>query len=182
MSNAIDDLMHEHKAILFALSVLDKIVDLAQNGMDSIKKDSFNLLDFLKEFADKCHHGKEEGILFPAMEKAGIKKENGPIGVMLVEHELGRKYIREMAAEVEKDKELGKEGFRAAGNSYSALMKSHINKENEVLFPMGEKKIAKNKLDEIYKQFELHEEIVIGKGRHDELHVLLNKFKQKYIK
>lgn len=54
------------------------------------------IIDFLKLFADKCHHGKEEGILFPVLEAAGIQKHDGPIGVMLVEHPAGRGYIKQM--------------------------------------------------------------------------------------
>ena len=53
-------------------------------------------IGFLKEFADKCHHGKEEGLLFPAMVAAGIPDKGGPIGVMLAEHTQGRQFIRDM--------------------------------------------------------------------------------------
>ncbi len=51
-------------------------------------------------FADQCHHGKEEDLLFPAMEAAGIPRESGPIGVMLEEHNIGRQYVRGMAEAV----------------------------------------------------------------------------------
>lgn len=53
------------------------------------------IIDFLKLFADKCHHGKE-GVLFPVLEAAGIPKHDRPIGVMLVEHPAGRGYIKQM--------------------------------------------------------------------------------------
>ena len=48
-------------------------------------------------FADKCHHGKEEDVLFPELEKAGIARQGGPIGVMLHEHVSGREFIRRMS-------------------------------------------------------------------------------------
>jgi hemerythrin-like domain-containing protein len=37
-------------------------------------------MGFLKEFADKRHHGKEEGILFPALVEADIPEKGGHIG------------------------------------------------------------------------------------------------------
>jgi hemerythrin-like domain-containing protein len=57
-------------------------------------------LDFIRHFADECHHFKEEQVLFPAMEEHGIPKEGGPIGMMLIEHEEGRGYVRDMAAAI----------------------------------------------------------------------------------
>ncbi|PKL75707.1 MAG: hypothetical protein CVV27_13980 [Candidatus Melainabacteria bacterium HGW-Melainabacteria-1] len=71
MSKAIGELKHEHEAILFSLGILEKLAGAARSGEESDTKDSRDLLGFLKEFADTCHHGKEEGILFPAMEKGG---------------------------------------------------------------------------------------------------------------
>jgi len=49
-------------------------------------KDMHDFIGFLKEFADKCHHGKEEGLLFPALIQAGLPEKGGPIGVMLADH------------------------------------------------------------------------------------------------
>ncbi|MEM3061405.1 MAG: hemerythrin domain-containing protein, partial [Candidatus Bathyarchaeia archaeon] len=59
------------------------------------------VLEFIKFFADKCHHGKEEDLLFPAMEEAGIPKGGGPIGMMLTEHAMGRGYVKAMSKAAE---------------------------------------------------------------------------------
>jgi len=48
------------------------------------------LFEFFSVFVDTCHHGKEEELLFPAMETVGISRESGPIGAMLGEHQQGR--------------------------------------------------------------------------------------------
>jgi hemerythrin-like domain-containing protein len=65
MSKAIDDLMHEHEAILSGLGILDAMVGQLGQKSPPSAEDLSSFLGFLKEFADKCHHGKEEGILFP---------------------------------------------------------------------------------------------------------------------
>jgi hypothetical protein len=69
MSKAIDDLKHEHDAILSALKILTTMASRIDHGLDLDKKGVRDFLGFLKEFGDKCHHGKEETILFPAMVK-----------------------------------------------------------------------------------------------------------------
>lgn len=70
-----EDLIHEHKAIKIMLSIMSKIADNIQSGKDYDTKDSGQIVDFLKTFADKCHHGKEETALFPALVLAGIPNE-----------------------------------------------------------------------------------------------------------
>lgn len=180
MSKAIDDLKHEHEAILFTLKVLDKVAGAAEKSGAFDPVDAQSLVDFLKEFADKCHHGKEEGILFPAMQSAGIPNEGGPIGIMLSEHVQGRAFIRGM----EKALAHGPDKMSFAGNahSYIDLLRSHIEKENTVLFVMGENALDSATLARVYDRFEAHERDVIGPGRHEELHAMLDRFEAKYLK
>ena len=180
MSRAIDDLRHEHEAILFTLRVLDRMRAQAEAGKALDTGDALALVAFLKEFADKCHHGKEEGILFPALEKAGVAREGGPIGAMLHEHELGRGHIRDMEAALRR-KPADPAAFAAAADAYARLLSQHIEKENTVLFPMGERALGGEELEAIYGRFEEHEEKVIGAGRHEELHAMLDGFEKKYL-
>jgi hypothetical protein len=56
---------------------------------------------FFRNFADRCHHSKEEDELFPKMVEHGIPKEGGPIGVMLMEHDQGRAFVRGMSEAAE---------------------------------------------------------------------------------
>lgn len=60
------------------------------------KEELEGIMEFLMVFVDKCHHGKEEDFLFPALEAAGVARDGGPIGVMLHEHERGRRHIADM--------------------------------------------------------------------------------------
>ena len=162
------------------LKILDTINADIEKGSTPGKADLSNFLGFLKEFADKCHHGKEEGILFPALIRAGMPEHGGPIEVMLSEHIQGRKYIKEMDQAITKGPDY--RAFSNAAKQYSMLLKNHIKKENDVLFPMADQALDKGRLEEIYGAFEEHEEKVIGHGRHEELHKMLKELNSKYLK
>ena len=92
-----EELKQEHQGILLMLRILDKVAAKIESGEKTEFDHLERIVDFFRVFADKCHHGKEEDLLFPAMEKAGIPREGGPIGVILMEHQEGRGYIRGMA-------------------------------------------------------------------------------------
>ena len=179
MSKAIEDLRHDHDAINTAFLILDGMIERFQKNGDLDRVDSLSFIGFLKEFADKCHHGKEEGILFPELIKAGIPQEGGPIGVMLSEHVEGRRLIKEMEESVGQKPDLTK--FINSAHQYESLLKNHIQKENNVLFPMADRTLDSNRMTKIYEAFEEHEEKVIGKGRHEQLHELLKTLKKKYV-
>lgn len=180
MEKASHDLMNEHMAILLALDILEKMTDAVKSNVDMEYKDFIDMVEFLKLFADKCHHGKEEDFLFPALEEAGILRQNGPIGVMLAEHEQGRKFIRQMQDSLSNNT-IQREDFANSATAYINLLRNHINKENNVLFPMGDAKLSYEKQKELLERFERFEEEVIGKGKHEELHSMLEIFKKKYL-
>jgi hemerythrin-like domain-containing protein len=177
MSKALTDLINDHQAILTALSIFTRMLDASKP--DKLNVEEFtNFINFLKEFADKCHHGKEEGLLFPAMIAAGVPDRGGPIGVMMAEHIQGRGYIHTMSEAL--DEPVDKDRFERAGREYINLLRVHIQKENTVLFPMAERVISEAELETMAVAFEEHEERVIGHGRHAELHAMLDVLSEKY--
>jgi len=93
-----EDLKNEHAAVKLALKILEETARRLEEGV-SVEEDHLGgLLEFLRVFVDRCHHGKEEDLLFPAMERAGVPREGGPLGVMLAEHKEGRMYVKGMGA------------------------------------------------------------------------------------
>jgi len=143
------------------------------------------IVEFFRVFADKCHHGKEEDLLFPAMEKAGVPKEGGPIGVMLAEHQQGRGFIKCMAEALDRQKKGDPKAlpsYAENARNYIALLAQHINKEDNVLFPMGEKVLSKKTQEELVEGFEKIEVERIGEGTHEEFHKLLHHLQEVYLK
>lgn len=181
MKYASEDLRNEHVSILFGLEILEQMVKVVRQSNVIELKDIDDMVNFLRVFADKCHHGKEEGLLFPAMEKVGIPNEGGPIGQMLIEHNQGRQYIAEMGASAA-NAILQSDRFTEAATAYFKLMRAHIEKENTVLFPMGDRLIPMDKQTQLLNQFEEFEDEVMGQGTHEKLHETLHKFEEKYLK
>lgn len=167
MGRATQDLRKEHDAILHVLNILD-----------AVKPEYFRqIVDFLKIFADKCHHGKEEGYLFKELVANGVPDEGGPVGVMLSEHEQGRRYIALMDDALESE-DLS--AFSDAALNYRDLLRSHIEKENNVLFVIADRILDDGKQNELYDKFEQHEETVIGNGVHEKLHAMINRWSEEF--
>jgi hemerythrin-like domain-containing protein len=178
MSKAIQDLINEHKAIQAALQTLSRMSASAADNLRADTQDMGDFIGFLREFADKCHHGKEEGFLFPALVQAGVPEQGDPIGVLLAEHAQGRQLIARMADGLTNGNVMQ---LVAAAQQYILLLRAHIQKENQVLFPLAERVLSSAQLDTLYQSFEEHEEKVIGVGRHEQLHALLEALAAKYV-
>jgi len=175
---ASDILRNEHRAVERVLKVLRRGADRLDAG-EQVSPDVFeDSLDFLRNFADRCHHGKEETALFPALEKAGVPVEHGPIGVMLAEHEEGRGYIRAMADALEGYRR-GDPGARRAlaenARAYADLLAQHIQKEDNVLFHMADRALPQAEQDRLIAQFDRIEEERMGSGVHERYHQMLDR-------
>lgn len=131
-------LVEEHAIIERALDVAEAAVARLRVGQDIPDGYAAWLIDFICQFADGCHHHKEEGVLFPLLEARGVPKQGGPIGCMLHEHELGRDLVRRMKG-ASQATPFDKARFADALEDYAALLRQHIFKENNVLFLMAER-------------------------------------------
>jgi hemerythrin-like domain-containing protein len=181
---ATEQLKEEHKAIKLALNILNSISKKLESREKVDQEDLGHLLEFIKTFVDTCHHGKEEDLLFVAMENVGIPRDSGPIGVILREHETGRSYVRNMSEAVEKYKAGGpsySSQFVENAKKYTELLTQHIDKEDNILYPMADTQLSKEKQRELIEKFEKLEQERIGIGRHEELHELLHHLKDKYL-
>jgi hemerythrin-like domain-containing protein len=139
------ELKSEHVVIKRVLAVLESLVARARRGEGFEAEALADAVEFFRLFADACHHAKEEDLLFPVLEARGIPNEGGPIGVMLEEHRLARAYTREMGeALAEQNEEAGgaQDRFLGAADEYLALLTSHIFKEDNVLFQMGDRVLS----------------------------------------
>lgn len=159
-------LMAEHRVIEKALACLAKMADEFEEKNAVETGVAGEVIEFLRTFADRCHHGKEEMNLFPAMEGRGLPVDVGPTAVMRSEHVMGRGFIREMAEAVDRGSSLA---FVAAARRYVELLTEHILKEDQVLFPMADKMIPQEEQERLLAAFERVEERDIGPGVHDRM-------------
>ncbi len=176
-------LKEEHKEIRRMLKILGVAREKLKNGED-VGRDVFEkILEFIKVFADKCHHGKEEDILFPAMEIAGIPRESGPIGVMLFEHNVGREAVKNMKEGIEEffnGNENARNKIIENAEKYIELLDSHIYKEDNILYPMADMHLSEEEQRELLEKFKEVEKKIIGEGTHQSFLELLENLEEYF--
>ncbi|MFA6028373.1 MAG: hemerythrin domain-containing protein [Elusimicrobiota bacterium] len=183
MQAAIKELMDDHQVILRMLGALGGMAARIAEGGVVPADDLAAAVDFVRNFADAAHHGKEEDLLFPAMEEAGIPRDTGPIGVMLMEHESGRAYVRALRDAVErlKDGEKGaaKDAAENAAN-YAELLRSHIDKEDNILYPMALENLSASRFKTLEKEFSRVEAERMGPARRAGYVRLVERLEKEY--
>lgn len=138
-SDFIAGLSSEHDTILGCLNILYDAV--RGDGIQFMGVQAF--LDFTHDFAEP-HHKKEEKILFPAMEAAGVKNIGGPIGAMISEHQKKRMLIATLQKACD---EMNQIEIAKVALQIVILLSRHIQKEEMVLYPLANRLIGKNEVD-----------------------------------
>ncbi len=138
MTTATKNLAHDHFQILRLIEVMEQIAKSDDPDVEHLEL----IVDVIREFADGLHHAKEEQILFPLMVKKGYSVEKGPVSVMLYEHQLGRNFVKGMADGISLLRlgdNIAIKDVSSHMTGYAGLLRNHIAKENNVLFPMADK-------------------------------------------
>lgn len=162
-SHPVDDLSAEHRTILGVVDAIEREVCDLRNGVPMRSAFWTDALDFLVHYADRCHHGKEEALLFVEMERCGLSGQYGPTACMRAEHATGREHraAMERAIAARSSPSLGD-----AAQAWCSLMRQHIAKEDDVLFPMARRLLdeaAQQRLREGFAGVERHD---MGDGVH----------------
>jgi hemerythrin-like domain-containing protein len=134
-------LKDEHRIIEQVLQALEGIATLAGKESKLAREDAASAIDFIRNFADKLHHAKEEDLLFTEMEAVGFPREGGPIAVMLHEHDFGRGCVRKMADALDAagSGDAGAiEIFCQNAGAFTGMLRAHIQKEDNILYPMAD--------------------------------------------
>lgn len=182
--NSIEVMVKEHDLITRMLKVMREACYGILKGETPCFEDFYDMIDFVKVYADGHHHNKEEKFLFQAMEEhlGALGQKLIRMG-MLVEHDLGRLYMSELRAALEKLKagdEASKLDVIANMISYTHLLERHISKENDVVYPFGEKQLPKDVLETIHAQTKAYERDAFEKGIQEKYESLVTKLEEKY--
>ena len=167
---ATDILTSEHRVIEGVIASLESGARRLENDQPIRPGFFIEATDFIKGFADGCHHLKEEGVLFTAMQAHGMPAQGGPIAVMLAEHEQGRTFTRGLRAAAEKLEQgdpSAKQAILDNARGYAALLRAHIAREDNILFPMANKVIPLSQHEQVYLDFERVEHEDTGEGVHE---------------
>jgi hemerythrin-like domain-containing protein len=135
-------LVQEHTLILRMISLVEANAGLLEQGKLEDWQFFLDAVDFIRTYADRFHHAKEEDVLFVELVANGMPEKQSPIEAMLVEHDQGRAHVRKIEAAA--TKALGGDGTQtpviiehAAG--YAKLLRGHIDKEDNILYPLAER-------------------------------------------
>jgi len=144
-------LSEEHQNILKKIDSIFTECDLLEKGKELEKIFFEKAIDFIKNYADRYHHAKEEDILFKVMlENLGGMHCN-PIPVMLHEHETGRHYVKGIEEGLN---ENNKEKIVGNAREYGSLLQEHIFKEDNILYPMAEEALNDQQKAEILLKYD----------------------------
>jgi hemerythrin-like domain-containing protein len=178
-----DVLRSEHEVILDVLCALESISREAARGGALDLTSAREALEFLRNFADRCHHGKEEQHFFPALTARGMPADVGPLAVMTSDHDEGRALIQRMVDALSVADRAGSGGsarFAAAADAYVGLMRDHIAKENGVLFPMGDGMLSSAQQAAVLRGFETFEHADMAAGDHQRFLALAAKLCERW--
>ena len=136
------NLRDDHDLILTTLTCFTTALTRARSEPAVKPQELAPFIEFVRGFADQCHHAKEELLLFPALVRAGLPAHGGPVGCMLEEHLAGRTCLATMhdaIASADDDPQGAMVTLQRQGAAYVELLRSHIAKENGVLFEMADR-------------------------------------------
>jgi hemerythrin-like domain-containing protein len=175
VTKAIEILMQEHRQIEQVLGSLETWVVEVERGRAAEREALADYAAFFRGFADTCHHGKEEDLLFQRMLERGFPRETGPLAVMFHEHVLGRarvKALGELGAAQGPLLPLEVQAAVENAGSFVELLRAHILKEDGILYPMAERLVSGPELDALETDFAGFEKTMRADGSLDRLHAL----------
>jgi len=155
-----DELEHEHRIIERVVAAMAVLAEKLQSGKEVEARVLNDLGEFLRVFAEGCHHGKEERYLFPLLEKRGVPVSGCPLAVLLHEHDKGRHLMADL-------KQTSEAYIRSGNTEKDALIwtlhqlvelyPAHIWKEDYLLLPMTSKILSDTDQEALAREFEQHE-------------------------
>jgi hemerythrin-like domain-containing protein len=169
-----ETLEEEHRSILKVIGAMPILIEALETGRIVEAATLRDVVQFMRTFADQCHHGKEEAHLFPALEKKGVPMRGCPVGALAHEHQQGRALVTGLAEAVEgyvRGDAAAKDLLIANLRGIMALYPNHIWKEEYLLFPMTNKVLSSDDQKELREKFEVVED-EIGRDVHDRFKVM----------
>jgi hemerythrin-like domain-containing protein len=172
------------------LKILESLRPRLARGEVLSGEDWTDIVAFLRVFVDRCHHGKEERVLFPAVMQVADAEARDLIEQLLVEHVDGRRLVAILAAAAGTEPVLPGEGqaessFDAAAADeaiagYISLIRPHIVHEEKQLFPVADRVLAPEIQQTMQGEYDLIEQEAIGAGRHEAFEQTVERLKERY--
>lgn len=159
LSPPIQALVDEHTRIKRVLAVIDALAGPLSRGLDGTGRQAAGwILEFVRGYADRYHHAKEEDILFKFFDGG-----SDILTVMCKEHNIGRGYVRSAVEAVERGDAAGVVQHLTA---YAALLREHIRKEDEILYPWMNRELSDSQVGRLFAAFRQVDEALGQQATH----------------
>jgi len=181
--SATADLRSEHHGVGTMLGILDAMAVRLESGGSVAVEDLEASIEFLRVFVDQCHHTKEEVLLFPAMRAANLTSAEETIVILLEDHVHGREAAGGIAAATRRMAEGDTSApaqLAELMRGYTKLLHAHIRREENDCFDVADRDLPADVQDELVKGYERVEREVVGEGRHEAFHKLLDRLHEAY--
>jgi len=145
-SPPIKRLVDEHTLIKKWLALIPDVVAKLDTQPALAREIIIKGVDFIRSYADKFHHAKEEEILFKYFD------ENlDIIKAMFADHDIARGHVRAVVEALEKKDKVALVEHLLA---YRDLLAEHIKKEDEILYPWMDRNLSTRQVGELFAKFE----------------------------
>ena len=146
-----ENLAKEHRLILKYVDLMVRYSEVTQKHPENpiLLEKASCFIGFIEAFADHFHHAKEEDILFRYLQIPGVLTHCNPVPQMLMEHDKAREYVRNIKQALQVEA-LNVLVDNIAG--YARLLKEHIHKEDNILYPMTERGLSDKAKAELLKE------------------------------
>lgn len=179
-TNVTQVMTDEHQLILRMITLVEKNTELMEEGSFVDWNFFLDAVDFIRNYADRFHHAKEEDVLFIELIKNGMPEKNSPIEAMHMEHDQGRAFVRSMEAAAQKALN-GEDGQIAViaenAKGYAELLRGHIDKEDNILYPLAERVLPEAVRSGMLQAYEQAEEKT--PGLEENYRLLVEKYEQQ---
>lgn len=179
------DLRAEHAGVGRILSIMDVMARQMRAGASPNHDDLDHVIEFLRIFVDQCHHAKEEQLLFPALRTAGITAVDETLRILTAEHTHGRELVARIATAAGRlpgEEDYDNDGLVQAMTEFTALLRAHIRREENDCFSVADRELPPAVQDELNEGYDRIEREVVGEGRHEVFHELLDRLSKAYAR
>jgi hemerythrin-like domain-containing protein len=177
--NAYSVLAREHRLIERVLDALGRLCDEARRTKQLDGPAANLAIHFLRDFADRTHHLKEERILFPAISVQGVFPGCG----LIDEHEESRERVRRMADAAQRamnGDECAIRLFVRTARSVVSFLRDHIAKEDECLADVVSTTFSRDGHERLLEQFDEVERLEVGEGTFERFAAVAQELETRY--
>jgi hemerythrin-like domain-containing protein len=184
MSTVAEGLRQDHEDMRTMVAVLVELANRVDDGQVVPPEDLERILGYLDTFVNRCHHAKEETLLFPALEEAGIEHDGGPLEIMTAEHQLENNFLSSMtdaASRYAGGEQQAAHLIAQYARDYASLLSRDMEQEDQIIYPLAEQRLPAPRQDELAGQFAQIEQDVLGPDRHEDYHHVAKQLAERYL-